>query len=46
MQQAVELEYQYAEDTMPARRIGIECRHVQRIPAFYCQPPLPANRPG
>ena len=36
---AVELEYAYAEDTMPRGVLGSECADVQGVPAVRCEPP-------
>jgi hypothetical protein len=44
--QAVELEYRYAEDTMPPGRARHECIDVQRLPALHRQSPRPADRTG
>ena len=44
IQKGVELEYRYAEDTMPRGVLGLNAAHVQGIPALHRQPPLPADR--
>ena len=45
IQKGVELEYRYAEDTMPRGVLGLNASPVQGIPALHRQPPLPADRP-
>ena len=44
IQKGVELEYRYAEDTMPRGVLGLNAAHVQGIPALYRESPLPADR--
>ena len=44
MKKGVELEYAYAEDTMPRGVLGLNATDVQGIPALHRQPPLPADR--
>ena len=43
---AVELEYRYAEDTMPRGVLGPECLDVQGLSALHRQPARDADRPG
>jgi ribonucleoside-diphosphate reductase beta chain len=43
---AVELEYRYAEDTMPRGVLGMNAQHVQGLPALHRQSPRHADRPG
>jgi hypothetical protein len=43
---AVELEYRYAEDTMPRGVPGSECGHVQGLPAVHRESPGSPDRPG
>jgi ribonucleoside-diphosphate reductase beta chain len=45
MKKGVELEYRYAEDTMPRGVLGPQRADVQGVPALHRQPPLPADRP-
>ena len=43
---AVELEYRYAEDTMPRGVLGLNASHVQGLSALHRQPARHADRPG
>jgi ribonucleoside-diphosphate reductase beta chain len=43
---AVDLEYRYAEDTMPRGVLGLNATDVQGLPALHRQPPRGADRPG
>ena len=45
-QKAVELEYRYAEDTMPRGVLGLNASDVQGLPALHRQPARHADRPG
>ena len=45
-EKAVELEYRYAEDTMPRGVLGMNASHVQGLPALHRQPARHADRPG
>jgi len=44
MKKGVDLEYAYAEDTMPRGVLVPERHDVQGVPALHRQPPLPADR--
>ena len=46
MQKAVELEYAYAEDTMPRGVLGLNASDVQGVPAVHCEPAVPADWAG
>ena len=43
---AVELEYAYAEDTMPRGVLGLNAADVQGVPAVHREPAGAADRPG